>query len=107
LLTKGRAKGSCTFIAPLEEGTYFLKMVRNDKEEMAAASFKVIAPRKVKPTPTKASPVVQAPSAAATRKIIKRFDSPDSVIEVGQQMAGGNKAAEPSLPFVHLASQAR
>ena len=74
LLTKGRQNGKCTFIAPLEEGIYHLKLVRNEEEELATSSFQVVDPRKQAPPP---SPV-------GTKRIIQRFDSPNSVLDMAQ-----------------------
>ena len=98
LLTKGRAKGSCTFIAPLEEGQYYLKLVRGDKEALASAVFRVITQKltTVAATSPPHSPV-------ANRKIIKRFDSPTSVIDVPQHMKGTDNNGSLESGFAHLA----
>jgi len=42
LLTKGRQTGICTFIAPLEEGSYTVRLVRNESEDLGSSVFHVI-----------------------------------------------------------------
>jgi hypothetical protein len=91
LLTKGRQNGVCTFISPLEEGIYHLRLVRNDKEEIAVTSFKVVDPKK---QPQPVSPI-------AAKRIIQRFDSPSSVMDMHQA-----HISNASVPFAHLAGPA-
>lgn len=42
LLTKGRQNGLATFIAPMDEGLYVVRLVRNESEELGSVAFRVV-----------------------------------------------------------------
>jgi len=92
LLTKGLQKGSRTFIAPLEEGVYHVKYIRN-VDVLASVTFRVITKEKSKQLNdfAKASPASEAeagpqsPVPVAKREVSQ---SPSSVLRVADQIKG-------------------
>lgn len=80
LMTEAKSQGVATFTSPPEEGKYFVRLVRNDEVELAAAPFRVVI--RAEGVPAAEAEAAAAGEVALSQTLLEKRGSntPESVL---------------------------